>query len=515
MKKLKKILLTFGFLAPLTTLPIISAACDNKKEENSKDINEEINKIKKEYEDLQKKTNSLISSTSEKEKKKKDLQKLLDEASKKITDLEKEINNKKLEELKKLNNQYLGLADALKDGFAEYPELGEDKEDGSFNDFEENFEEISDDNEFERLEEEISDLEKKYQDYINVLKKFNDDAYIKIEQKYENLDVNKITIKKFHSELTKILIELEKIKKEKINKLNSKVEADIQRQDKEKEAKEQAKKAGEAKKREDIILADQAQKDEFNEAKKIAAKIKKENEYNKTLEETKNYLKNIEKKYTTIKENLNSKIIEAEGKIKTEESKNEENYTVAKQILEDAIKEAENQKNIQIQKEKDEKARRLQEQINKSEEELKRKQDAKEAQEQAKKDAEAKEKEELKNIQKQTQNEVENLKNNTKYKALKEEVSEFIKTLEEKSEFSHIKTELERVINTENNDLKQKIKEIEEKIHEAKIEVKLPETIQNFSVKEFRWDPGDQIYLNITGDTEIHKFLENKKIKQE
>ncbi|BAP39384.1 variable surface lipoprotein [Metamycoplasma canadense] len=42
MKKISRFLLTFGFLAPLTTLPIISAACDNKKEETPKE-NEELN----------------------------------------------------------------------------------------------------------------------------------------------------------------------------------------------------------------------------------------------------------------------------------------------------------------------------------------------------------------------------------------------------------------------------------------------------------------------------------------
>ncbi|WP_045433765.1 variable surface lipoprotein [Metamycoplasma canadense] len=181
MKKLKKILLTFGFLAPLTTLPVISAACDNKKEENSKDINEEINKIKKEYEDLQKKTNLLISSTSEKEKKEKDLQKLLDDNTKKIADLEKEINKleekerktKKLEELKKLNNQYLGLADALKDGFAEYPELGEDKEDGSFNDSEED--ELGTDSEDGSFTNDGQNIEKdRKTKKLEELKKLND-----------------------------------------------------------------------------------------------------------------------------------------------------------------------------------------------------------------------------------------------------------------------------------------------------------------------------------------------------
>ncbi|BAP39497.1 variable surface lipoprotein [Metamycoplasma canadense] len=46
MRKIKKFLLTFGFLAPLTTLPIISAACGNKKEETPKE-NEELNKPQK------------------------------------------------------------------------------------------------------------------------------------------------------------------------------------------------------------------------------------------------------------------------------------------------------------------------------------------------------------------------------------------------------------------------------------------------------------------------------------
>ncbi|BAP39394.1 coiled-coil domain-containing protein [Metamycoplasma canadense] len=102
MKKLKKFLLTFGFLAPLATLPILSAACDNKKEEAPKEI-EELNKIKSEHATLKNKIDTLISSISEKEKNKKDLQKLLDDTSKKVKDLEKQIN--KLEQKSQGHNE--------------------------------------------------------------------------------------------------------------------------------------------------------------------------------------------------------------------------------------------------------------------------------------------------------------------------------------------------------------------------------------------------------------------------